>query len=160
MKRFSMLLAAGLVASVALFAGCASAPIPLTVPTPAQLTADFCPVVNADLTALSSSTLLTSAQRTLLTTVIIPDNQAVCAAGAAINVANLQTLNATAFPALIALVGALPMIPSQPAILVGLTLAEPVLTQIINSLPVPAAPTVPAAAPVAASTPLAGAPLQ
>jgi hypothetical protein len=149
----TLCLAAGLVAS-ALFAGCATAPIPITIPTPAQLTADFCPVVNADLAMLSTSTLLTSAQKTLLTTVIIPDNQAVCAAGAAINITDLQTLNATAFPALITLVGALPMIPNQPAILLGLTLAEPILTQIINSLPVPAAPAVAASgasAPVAAS---------
>jgi hypothetical protein len=158
-------LAAGLVASM-LFAGCASAPVPLTVPTPAQLTADFCPVVNADLKVLAASPLLNASQQQLLNGVpgdasqpgIIAINAAVCAAGATLNVSDIKALNATAFPALIGLVSALPMIPNQPAILIGLTLAQPILTQIINSLPVPAAPAsaVPAASvPVAASAPVA-----
>jgi len=78
---------------------------------------------------------------------VISMNAAVCAAGAVINVTDLQTLNATAFPALITLVSGLPNLPNQSAILLGLMLAQPILTQVINSLPVSTAP----AAPVPAS---------
>jgi len=135
---------AALAAVCVAFAGCTSAPV--SIPTPQQLVTDFCPIVNADLAVLSVSPLLTASQQSLLTNTIIPDNKAVCAAGAVINVASLQTLQATAFPALITLVGSLPDLPNQPAILLGLTLAQPILTQIINALPVTTAPT-------AASTP-------
>jgi hypothetical protein len=136
-----------------LFAGCTSAP--LTVPTPQQLVTDFCPVVNADLKLLAASPLLNAAQQKVLNGTpgdasnpgIINMNAAVCAAGAVINVTSLQTLNVTAFPALITLVSGLPNLPNQPAILFGLTLAQPILTQIINALPVATVP----AAPVAAS---------
>jgi hypothetical protein len=148
------------------FAGCAApgtAP-KITIPTPQQLVTDFCPVVNADLKMLAVSPLLNASQQLLLNGTpsdpskpgIIAMNNAVCAAGGQINVADLQQFNATAFPALIGLVAALPMIPDQPAILLGLTVAQPILTQIINSLPV-AAPAAPASAPVASSAPLVAA---
>lgn len=149
-------IAAGLAlaACFAMFAGCANAPLKL-VP-PAQLVHDFCPVVNADLKLLAASPLLTPAQQQQLNGIpgdaskpgIIAINAAVCAAGGQINATDLQTLNDTAFPALVGLVGALPMLPNQPAILLGLTLAQPILAQV-------AAQIVPA--PAAASTPLAGA---
>jgi hypothetical protein len=82
---------------------------------------------------IAASPLLSAAQQQLLNGVpgsasqpgIIAINSAVCAAGGQINVTDLQTLNDTAFPALIGLVGALPMLPNQPAILLGLTLAQP-----------------------------------
>jgi hypothetical protein len=129
------------------------------IPTPQQLVTDVCPVVNADLKMLAASSLLNTAQQQVLNGVpgdatkpgIIAMNAAVCAAGAQINVADLQTFNETAFPALIGLVSALPMLPDQPEIMLGLILAQPILTQIINSLPVPTAPVTPASAPVPAS---------
>ena len=139
MKKL-MLLAAGIAASIA-FAGCANAPVKLIPPQ--QLIADFCPVVNADLAALAKSPLLDASQQAALMN-IATVNQAVCSAGAAIDITDLQKLNATALPALIGLVGSLPMIPNQPAILLGLTLAQPILAQVVAQL-------TPAAAPVAAS---------
>lgn len=148
-------LAAGVVLS-ALFAlaGCATnAPVKL-IP-PAQLVKDFCPIVNADLKLLAASPLLSASQQQALNGVpgdptrpgIIAVNNAVCAAGGAIDATDIQTLNDTAFPALIGLVSALPMLPNQPAILLGLTLAQPILNQI-------AAQVLPAS-PAAGSTPAA-----
>jgi hypothetical protein len=157
MKSFCI---AALAAICLCFAGCAApgAAPKITIPTPQQLVTDFCPVVNADLKMLGASPLLNASQQQMLNGVpgdpskpgIVGINSAVCAAGGQINVTDLQQLNATAFPALIGLVAALPMIPNQPAILAGLMLAEPILTQIINSLPV-ATPAAPASAPAAAS---------
>lgn len=142
-------IAAGVVLSACfvMFAGCANAPVKL-IP-PAQLVKDFCPIVNADLAVLDASPLLTAQQKALLDgpNGVIAVNKAVCAAGATINAADIQTLNDTAFPALIGLVSALPMLPNQPAILLGLTLAQPILNQI-------AAQVLPAA-PAAASAPTA-----
>lgn len=150
------------VAALALLAGCAAQPV--KVPTPQQLVTGFCPVVNADLDVLSKSPLLTADQRALLNgdpahPGIIAINKAVCAAGGTIDATDLQTLNNTAFPALIGLVSALPILPNQPAILLGLTLAQPILAQVVANLPQASAAT-PASAPAAASTPLAGAALK
>jgi len=144
---------AALAAVCVAFAGCTSAPV--SIPTPQQLVTDFCPVVNADLKLLAASPLLNADQQKVLNGIpgdashpgVISMNAAVCAAGAVINVTDLQTLNATAFPALITLVSGLPNLPNQSAILLGLMLAQPILTQVINSLPVSTAP----AAPVPAS---------
>jgi hypothetical protein len=130
------------------FAGCATQ-TKLAVPTPQQLADNFCPLVNADLDVLSKSPLLSADQRAELTDKIIPANLAICQAGQTIVVDDLKTFNATIFPALVGLVAALPALPNQPVILLGLTLAQPILTQVINSLPVPtvtppAAPSAPA----------------
>lgn len=159
MKRTIMLLAAGFAACL-LFAGCSMFQSG-KIPTPQQLVTDFCPTVSADLKLLAVSPLLNPAQKQLLNGVpgdatqpgIIAINNAVCTAGGQIDVTDLQTLNNTAFPALIQLVGALPMLPNQPAILLGLTLAQPILNQIVAQVAPPEAASVPAAAsaPVAAS---------
>lgn len=151
------------IAALAAICFCAGCALPVQkIPTPQQLVTDFCPIVNADLAVIAASPLLSPAQQQVLNGVpgdatkpgIIAMNKAVCAAGSQIDVADLQKFNATAFPALIGLVGALPMLPNQPEIMLGLILAQPILTQVINSLPVPASPAVPASgasAPVAAS---------
>lgn len=131
-----LLNAAGLALSASLI-GCANAPVKLIPPQ--QLVTAFCPVVNADLDVLSKSPLLDAAQQETLANVLSV-NQSVCAADAKIDVTDLQKLNATAFPALIGLVGALPMLPNQPAILLGLTLAQPILAQVTAQLAA-AAPT-------------------
>lgn len=157
MKRITMLLAAAVAVSLA-FAGCTLFQSG-KIPTPQQLVTDFCPTVNADLKLLATSPLLNEAQKQLLNGVpgdatqpgIIAINAAVCTAGGQIDVTDLQKLNNTAFPALIGLVGALPMLPNQPAILLGLTLAQPILNQIVAQV-VPAA-TTPGSAPAAASAP-------
>ena len=158
MKMLRVAAGFALAACFAMFAGCANAPVKL-IP-PAQLVQDFCPVVNADLAVLDASPLLTAPQKALLDgpNGIIAVNKAVCAAGATIDATDLQTLNNTAFPALISLVSALPMLPNQPAILLGLTLAQPILNQVAAQL-LPAAPTA-TSTPAAASTPLAGEPLK
>ena len=76
---------------------------------------------------------------------IIAVNKAICTAGGQIDVKDLQAFNATLFPALITLVSAVPALPNQPAILLGLTLAQPILAQVTMQLV--------AAVPVAASSP-------
>ncbi|WP_154677983.1 hypothetical protein [Paraburkholderia nodosa] len=161
-----MLLAAGIVASI-FFAGCATndtVTAPKLIVTPQQLVTDFCPVVNADLKAIAASPLLNASQKVLLTgdpsdptkPGIIAINASVCAAGGIIDVTNLKTLNDTAFPALITLVGALPMLPNQPAILIGLTLAQPILNQVLTAVQAQqAAAASPASTPSAASAPVA-----
>jgi hypothetical protein len=157
MKMLRIAAGFALAACFVVFAGCASGPVKL-VP-PAQLVHDFCPIVNADLAVLDASPLLTASQKQLLDGVpgdpahpgIITVNKAVCAAGATIDATDLQTLNNTAYPALIGLVSALPMLPNQPAILLGLTLAQPILNQIAAQI-LPAAPTA-ASAPSASSSP-------
>lgn len=162
MKKF-MPLAAAFVASVFLLVGCAApgaGTTPKLVVTPQQLVTDFCPVVNADLKAIAASPLLNASQKLLLSgdpsdatkPGIIALNASVCAAGGMIDVSNLQALNDTAFPALITLVGALPMLPNQPAILLGLTLAQPILNQVLATVQAQrAAASSAASAPVAAS---------
>ncbi|WP_321896067.1 hypothetical protein [Paraburkholderia heleia] len=165
MKKL-MLLAAGVVASI-FFAGCATNganALPMLVVTPQKLVTDFCPVVNADLKAIAASPLLNASQKLLLTgdpsdptkPGIIAINASVCSAGGIIDVTNLQTLNNTAFPALITLVGALPMLPNQPAILIGLMLAQPILNQVLQTVQAQqSAAAVAASTPAAASAPVA-----
>lgn len=146
MKMLRIAAGLALAACFAMFAGCANAPLKLIPPK--QLVQDFCPIVNADLKVLAASPLLNPSQQELLNGApgdatkpgIIAINTAVCAAGGAIDASDLQKLNDTAFPALIGLVGALPMLPNQPAILLGLTLAQPILNQVVAQvMPVPAA---------------------
>jgi len=161
MKMLRIAAGLALAACFVVFAGCANGPVKL-IP-PAQLAHDFCPIVNADLAVLDATPLLTASQKQLLDGVpgdpahpgIIPVNKAVCAAGSTIDATDLQTLNNTAFPALIGLVSALPMLPNQPAILLGLTIAQPILNQvaaqILPTAPTPT-PTAAASAPVAASS--------
>lgn len=151
MKMLHIAVGLALAACFAMLAGCTNAPIKLIPPQ--QLATGFCPVVNADLDVLSKSPLLTADQRELLKGVpgdparpgIIAVNKAICTAGGQIDVKDLQAFNATLFPALITLVSAVPALPNQPAILLGLTLAQPILAQVTMQLA--------AAVPVAASSP-------
>ena len=130
-----MLLAAGIVASLA---GCSSVsfkPVSIPVIPPAQLAQSICPIVKADLELLqgpSGKALLTPAQQETITNSVVPVNNAVCSAGATVDLTNLQQLNATAFPALIAIVAAVPAIPDQPAVLLALQLAQPIVQQVVT----------------------------
>jgi hypothetical protein len=114
-----------------LFASCGTTPLkPLPIIPPAQLAAQICPVVKADLLLLESPAglaLLTPAQQEKVASVIVPANDAVCAAGATVDLTDLQHFNDTIFPALIEIVSAVPAIPNQPSILLGLIIARPVL---------------------------------
>lgn len=142
MKMLRIAAGLALAACFVVLTGCANAPVKLVPPQ--QLVTAFCPVVNADLDVLSKSPLMSADQRALLTEKIIPGNQAICTAGGQINVQDLQAFNATLFPALITLVSAVPGLPNQPAILLGLTLAQPILAQVAAQI---------ATAPDAASSP-------
>lgn len=155
MKKLLAALAACLVTSIALLSGCASTgSAPQMIVQPQQLIAGFCPVVNADLKVLGASTLLNADQQALVAKVLTV-NTAVCAAGSSVDFADLQTLNATLFPALITLVASVPTLPNQPTILLGLELAQPILSQVVATIQAQQA--VPAGA---ASTPLAGVPIK
>lgn len=146
MKMLRIAAGLALAACFAMFAGCASTgAAPKLIVPPQQLLTDFCPVVNADLKVLSTSPLLVPAQQDLVSKVLTV-NTSVCSAGAQVNAADLQSLNATLFPALIQLVSSLPMLPNQPAVMLGLTLAQPVLAQVVQAVEAQKA-----AAPVAAS---------
>jgi len=126
-----LFIAAGMVA-LGILSGCTTLkPIPI-IP-PAQLAQDVCPIVQADLDLLAASPLLSAAQQAKLTGTIIPDNNLACSTAATVDLTNLQTFNATAFPALMGIVAAVPSLPGQPGILLGLQLAQPVLNGIVNN---------------------------
>jgi hypothetical protein len=152
MKRFTMLIAAGLAASIALFAGCANAP---ALPSLQQQFVQMCPVVNADLAVLAASPSLTVAQQDTLKTQIIPANQLICSSGAALNMANLRAFHDSLLPVAIGIVQATPAIPDQPLVLLALQLFGPVVQGLIDqAITTASGPVVPAAsAPVAASAP-------
>lgn len=138
MKKTIAALVAGIV-TLAL-AACAGSPIqlkPITIPVipPQQLAQTLCPLVQADLDILTSASglvLLSVAQQNTVQTSIKPKVTAACAAAATIDLTDLQSFNSTAFPALISIVQAVPAIPNQPAILLALQLAQPVLQDVVN----------------------------
>jgi hypothetical protein len=135
MKRTLTLLAAGFVALV--LSACAVQLKPVSIPVipPAQLAQQVCPIVKADLDILTSAAglaLLTPAQQSTLSASIQPKFSAACSAAAAVDLAALQSFNADAFPALLAIVAAVPAIPNQPAVLLALQLAQPIVSQIVS----------------------------
>jgi hypothetical protein len=154
MRKFAVVLA-GVVALA--LAGCAGAPLqlkPVSLPIipPAQLASQFCPIVKADLAVLSTSPLLSQAQKDQLNSVA-PINDAVCSAAATVDLTDLQAFNSTLFPAVTAIVAAVPAIPNQPAILLALQLAQPIVNQVVSDAIAASKASVPAAAsaPVAVS---------
>lgn len=147
MKKL-MLLAAGIVASVAFVAGCTS------LPTLQQQFTQACPIVNADLKILGASPLLSPAQQGVILNDVLPKNEAICAAGAQLNITDLRTIHDSLLPMAITIVSAIPAIPQQQVVLLALQTFGPLVQGMIDQLITAA--TVPAAA----STPLAGAPLQ
>jgi hypothetical protein len=138
--------------AVGLLAGCANAPIkPLPIPVipPAELVAQVCPIIKADLLLLESpagTALLSPSQQAKVANAIVPANNAVCAAGATVDLTDLQAFNNTIFPALIQIVSAVPAIPNQPAVLLGLTLAQPIIGVIVQQAIAASQATTPASA--------------
>lgn len=130
MKKFAVVLAGAVAFALAGCAGVAVKPVSLPIIPPAQLAAQFCPIVKADLAILSTSPLLSQDQKDKLNSVV-PINDAVCSAAATIQLQDLQAFNATLFPAVTAIVAAVPAIPNQPAILLALQLAQPILNQVV-----------------------------
>jgi hypothetical protein len=148
MKRI-MLLAAGLAISALLFTGCNSLPIVQ------QQFQTGCTIVNGDLAIIGQSPLLTADQQATINKTIIPANKAICQAGAQLNVADLKGLHDTLLPTAIDIVKAVPTLPNQQAILLGLQTFGPMVQALIDQIVAAGA-----SAPVATSTPLAGVPLQ
>lgn len=152
MKKL-MLLAAGIIASVAIVA-CNS------LPTVQQQFQTGCTIVNGDLAFLATSPMLKADQRETISGVpgdptkpgILPVNQAICKAGAQLNVTDLKAFHDSLLPAAIMIVQAVPALPNQQAILLGLQTFGPMVQALIDQILTTTAPT-------AASTPLAGAPL-
>jgi hypothetical protein len=147
MKKFAVVLAGAVAFALAGCAGVSVKPVSLPIIPPAQLAAQFCPIVKADLAILSTSPLLSQDQKDKLNSVA-PINDAVCSAAATIQLQDLQAFNNTLFPAVTAIVAAVPAIPNQPAILLALQLAQPILNQVVSD----AIAASQASAPVAASS--------
>ncbi|MCA7953830.1 hypothetical protein LGM43_26535 [Burkholderia seminalis] len=154
MKKL-MLLAAGIVASLAIVA-CNS------LPTVQQQFQTGCTIVNGDLAILATSPLLNADQRETISGVpgdaskpgILPVNQAICKGGAQLNVADLKAFHDSLLPAAITIVQAVPALPQQKTMLLGLQTFGPMVQALIDQILTTAPPA------AAASTPLAGAPLQ
>ncbi|NDV77328.1 hypothetical protein [Burkholderia cenocepacia] len=102
MKRFSMLLAAGVVASVALLSACSS----FSVQTPAQVAGKVCPLLQAEIGTLSQAGVFTGGAAVTLNEKIAPAVDAACAAGATVTVANVQSISSAVAPLLITVVKA------------------------------------------------------
>jgi hypothetical protein len=149
MRKFAVVLAGAVAFALAGCAGVAVKPVSLPIIPPAQLAAQFCPIVKADLAILSTSPLLSQDQKDKLNSVV-PINDAVCSAAATVQLQDLQAFNNTLFPAVTAIVAAVPAIPNQPAILLALQLAQPILNQVVSD----AIAASQASAPVAASAPV------
>jgi hypothetical protein len=145
MKKFAVVLAGAVAFALAGCAGVAVKPVSLPIIPPAQLAAQFCPIVKADLAILSTSPLLSQDQKDKLNSVV-PINDAVCSAAATIQLQDLQAFNATLFPAVTAIVAAVPAIPNQPAILLALQLAQPILNQVVSDAIAASQASAPAAA--------------
>ncbi|MCO1390999.1 hypothetical protein C6T66_09795 [Burkholderia multivorans] len=145
MKKL-MLLAAGILASLAIVA-CNS------LPTVQQQFQTGCAIVNGDLAILATSPLLSADQQATISKTILPANQAICKAGAQLNVADLKAFHDSLLPAAITIVQAVPALPQQQAVLLGLQTFGPMVQALIDQILTTAAPT-------AASTPLAGEPLK
>ncbi|MBU9391919.1 hypothetical protein KTE71_30995 [Burkholderia multivorans] len=84
MKRFSMLLAAGIAVSIALLGACSS----LSVQTPAQVAAKVCPLLQSEIGTLSQAGIFTGGAAVTLNEKIAPDVDAACAAGATVTQVN------------------------------------------------------------------------
>jgi len=109
-----------------------------------QVVTSFCPTVNTDLSVLSTSPTVAPALQAQFKQ-MLTINQGICAAGAGITSADLQTLNTQVVQAAITVLLANPAIPNQPAILLALQLGQPLVTQAITQLQA----TTPAVAPAA-----------
>lgn len=128
-----MLLAAG-IAALALFAGCHS------LPTVQEQFQTGCTIVNGDLAIIAQSPLLNAEQQAVISKTVLPANQAICKAGAQLNVTDLKAFHDSLLPAAITIVQAVPALPDQPAILLGLATFGPMVQAIIDQLIATAAP--------------------
>lgn len=114
--------------------------------SPAQIAAQVCPPLQATLTSLQGLILAPSAMAdiALASTAV----NTVCALGSTVNLANLQTIVATALPALVTVVKASPLtVAQQNAIILDLSVAQIIISGALAvATPVPVTPAVAAAA--------------
>ncbi|PRH46335.1 hypothetical protein [Burkholderia multivorans] len=148
MKRFSMLLAAGIAASIALLGACSS----LSVQTPAQVAAKVCPLLQSEIGTLSQAGIFTGGAAVTLNEKIAPDVDAACAAGATVTQVSVQSISSAVAPLLLSIVKTSNL--SQ-ADQVKAVLAIGTVKGMIDVAFPPAVTTVPAA-----SSPLAGSAIQ
>jgi hypothetical protein len=145
LRKLAVVLAGVVALALSACGSIAVKPVSLPIIPPAQLAAQFCPIVKADLAVLSVSPLLSQDQKDKLNSVA-PINDAVCSAAAMVDLTDLQAFNNTLFPAVTAIVAAVPAIPNQPAILLALQLAQPILNQVVADAIAASKATAPAAA--------------
>ncbi|EEE09283.1 hypothetical protein [Burkholderia multivorans] len=148
MKKL-MLLAAGVVASAFLVAGCGSAPS-LTFP---QQVAIACGAANGEIAILKADGVFTGGAAATLDNTVQPAIAKVCAVGATVTSPDLQTIVDSTLPAIKALIDA-STLPNKAAADAAIDTAILAFNVAISMHQTAAAP------PAAASTPLAGAPLQ
>ncbi|MCA8045459.1 hypothetical protein [Burkholderia arboris] len=165
MKKL-MLLAAGIVASASILAGCQS--FGTVQQSPAQIAAVLCPATNSAITQITAfnaamaPTLPSAANaNVVIKKTVKPIVAGACAAGATITSTSVQALVTQGIPAIAGIVAALPLPPStQAAIQAGFAAAELAANLVGTYESALQAAKVAPVAPTAASTPLAGAPLQ
>ncbi|HHT8992751.1 TPA: hypothetical protein ACT5B2_003795 [Burkholderia cenocepacia] len=145
MKKTLMLLAAGIVASVSILAGCSSAPA-LTFP---QQVAIACGAANGEIAILKADGVFTGGAATTLNDTVQPAIAKVCAVGATVTTPDLQTIVNATLPAIKALVDA-SSLPNKAAADAAIDTAILAFNVAISMNQAVGAP------PAATSTPLAG----
>ncbi|KPJ34750.1 hypothetical protein BMUNKI379_11690 [Burkholderia multivorans] len=148
MKKL-MLLAAGIVASAFLVAGCSSSPT-LTFP---QQVAIACGAANGEIAILKADGVFTGGAADTLNDTVQPAIAKVCAVGATVTSPDLQTIVDNTLPAIKALIDA-SSLPNKAAADAAIDTAILAFNVAISMHQAASEP------PAAASTPLAGAPLQ
>lgn len=148
MKKL-MLLAAGVVASVSILAGCGTAPS-LTFP---QQVAIACGAANGEIAILKADGVFTGGAAATLNDTVQPAIAKVCAVGATVTSLDLQTIVDSTLPAVKTLIDA-SSLPNKAAAAAAIDTAILAFNVAISMHQAAATP------PDAASTPLAGAPLQ
>ncbi|WJN74347.1 hypothetical protein [Burkholderia anthina] len=148
MKKL-VLLAAGVVASVSILAGCGSAPT-LTFP---QQVAIACGAANGEIAILKADGVFTGGAAATLNDTVQPAIAKVCAVGATVTSLDLQTIVDSTLPAVKAMIDA-SSLPNKAAADAAIDTAILAFNVAISMHQAAAAP------PAAASTPLAGEPLK
>lgn len=105
-----------------------------SLPTVQQQFATGCTIVNGDLVVLGASPLLSPAQQDTINKTVLPANQAICKAGAQLNVADLKAFHDSLLPAVVTIVQSVPALPDQQAILLGLATFGPMVQALIDQL--------------------------
>ncbi|CAM2168111.1 putative lipoprotein [Burkholderia latens] len=148
MKKL-MLLAAVVVASVSILAGCGSAPS-LTFPQQVEIA---CGAANGEIAILKADGVFTGGAAATLNDTVQPAIAKVCAVGATVTSLDLQAIVDSTLPAVKALIDA-SSLPNKAAADAAIDTAILAFNVAISMHQAAATP------PAAASTPLAGAPLQ